>query len=294
MAFCKFCGKEIPEGGACDCAESVKDAAASAVKDLKDKAEATVEAAKDKVEDAAEAVKDKAEAVKDKAEDAVEAAADKVEEIKDKAEDAVEEITKSDKKAKKEKKKKDKKDASSDGKKTNKLGVKIVVVLILIALIAIALFVLNCVNSAARKKPVKQYVKGLNKCNVELILDSMYPEEYIALLKKRTGYDISDSEKSLKSNLDSMGFKKAKVKFIEAEKLKDDDFDRIAESYNISSDGYAVEKAYKLRVEVTLKTKKGKQPPRTGYMTVVKLDEGGWKYYPYSDSSGLSSYFSLY
>ena len=85
MAFCKFCGKEIPEGGACDCAESIKDAAASAVEGLKEKAENAAGAVKDKAEDAAEAVKDKAEdaveAAKDKVEDAAKAVKDKVEDV---------------------------------------------------------------------------------------------------------------------------------------------------------------------------------------------------------------------
>lgn len=312
MAFCKFCGKEIPEGGACDCAESIKDAAASAVEGLKEKAENAAEAVKDKAEDAAEAVKDKAEDAKDKVEDAAKAVKDKVEDVTeavtDKAEDAVEavkdkaedvkdaaaEITKSDKK--KEKKKKEKKSDANDGegKKKGKTGAKVIAVLILAVLLILGLLIWSGINSIARKKPVKQYVKGINKTDIEMVMESIYPEEQIAVIKTGYSYDALDSEKSFKSNLESTGFKKAKVKFLEGEKLKDEDFDRAAEYYNSVSGGYGIDKAYRYKVEVTVKTKKGKQPPRTGYVTVVKLEDDDWKYLPYGDSSGLSTYFSLY
>ncbi|HPY84202.1 MAG TPA: hypothetical protein PLS20_04080 [Ruminococcus flavefaciens] len=322
MAFCKFCGKEIPEGGACDCAESIKDAAASAVEGLKekaenaagavkdkaedaaeavkDKAEDAVEAAKDKAEDAAKAVKDKVEdvteAVTDKAEDAVEAVKDKAEDVKEDVKDAAAEITKSDKKDKKEKKKKEKKSDANDGegKKKGKTGAKVIAVLILAVLLILGLLIWSGINSIARKKPVKQYVKGINKTDIEMVMESIYPEEQIAVIKTGYSYDALDSEKSFKSNLESTGFKKAKVKFLEGEKLKDEDFDRAAEYYNSVSGGYGIDKAYRYKVEVTVKTKKGKQPPRTGYVTVVKLEDDDWKYLPYGDSSGLSTYFSLY
>lgn len=316
MAFCKFCGKEIPEGGACDCAESIKDAAASVVEGLKEKAENAAGAVKDKAEDAAEAVKDKAEdaveAAKDKVEDAAKAVKDRVEDVTeavtDKAEDAVEavkdkaedvkdaaaEITKSDKK--KEKKKKEKKSDANDGegKKKGKTGAKVIAVLILAVLLILGLLIWSGINSIARKKPVKQYVKGINKTDIEMVMESIYPEEQIAVIKTGYSYDALDSEKSFKSNLESTGFKKAKVKFLEGEKLKDEDFDRAAEYYNSVSGGYGIDKAYRYKVEVTVKTKKGKQPPRTGYVTVVKLEDDDWKYLPYGDSSGLSTYFSLY
>ena len=309
MAFCKFCGKEIPEGGACDCAESIKDAAASAVEGLKEKAENAAGTVKDKAEDAAEAVKDKAEdaveaakdkvedvteAVTDKAEDAVEAVKDKAEDVKEDVKDAAAEITKSDKK--KEKKKKEKKSDANDGegKKKGKTGAKVIAVLILAVLLILGLLIWSGINSIARKKPVKQYVKGINKTDIEMVMESIYPEEQIAVIKTGYSYDALDSEKSFKSNLESTGFKKAKVKFLEGEKLKDEDFDRAAEYYNSVSGGYGIDKAYRYKVEVTVKTKKGKQPPRTGYVTVVKLEDDDWKYLPYGDSSGLSTYFSLY
>jgi len=308
MAFCKFCGKEIPEGGACDCAESIKDAAASAVEGLKEKAENAAGAVKDKAEDAAEAVKDKAEdaveaakdkvedaakAVKDKVEDVTEAVTDKAEDVKKDVKDAAAEITKSDKK--KEKKKKEKKSDANDGEgKKSKTGAKVIAVLILAVLLILGLLIWSGINSIARKKPVKQYVKGINKTDIEMVMESIYPEEQIAVIKTGYSYDALDSEKSFKSNLESTGFKKAKVKFLEGEKLKDEDFDRAAEYYNSVSGGYGIDKAYRYKVEVTVKTKKGKQPPRTGYVTVVKLEDDDWKYLPYGDSSGLSTYFSLY
>ena len=90
MAFCKFCGKQIPDGGACECtaakaaaeasekaenaAETVKEEAAKTVETVKDEAAKTVETVK---EEAAKAV----ETVEEKAADTVEKAEQKASEV---------------------------------------------------------------------------------------------------------------------------------------------------------------------------------------------------------------------
>ena len=84
MAFCKFCGKQIPDGGACDCeaskkaaetaekaenaAETVKDEAAKAVDTFKDEAAKTADAVKENAEKAVEKVEEKAAETVEKAE----------------------------------------------------------------------------------------------------------------------------------------------------------------------------------------------------------------------------------
>ena len=112
MAFCKFCGKQIPDGGACDCeaskaaaetaekaenaAETVKEEAANAVEAVKDEAAKTAETVKEEAGKAVEAVEEKAAETVEKAElkasevvnevrsDAVETAQD----VQQKADDA--------------------------------------------------------------------------------------------------------------------------------------------------------------------------------------------------------------
>lgn len=90
MAFCKFCGKQIPDGGACDCAAAKTAAAAS------EKAENTAEAVKEEAVQAVETVKEEAantaETVKEEAAKAVEKVEEKVAEVTEKAEEKASEI----------------------------------------------------------------------------------------------------------------------------------------------------------------------------------------------------------
>ena len=61
MAFCKYCGKQIPEGGSCDYAAS------KSAEEVKETVEKEVNDAKDTAEKAADTVKDTASELKEKA-----------------------------------------------------------------------------------------------------------------------------------------------------------------------------------------------------------------------------------
>ena len=90
MAFCKFCGKQIPEGGTCDCAESKT--AAEATEKVENAAETVKEEAAQAVENVKDKAADAAEAVKDKAEEAVNSAEKVVNEVRSDAADAAKEV----------------------------------------------------------------------------------------------------------------------------------------------------------------------------------------------------------
>ena len=90
MAFCKFCGKQIPDGGSCDC-EAAKKAAETA-----EKAENAAEAVKEDAAQAVETVKEEAaqaaETVKEEAAKAVEKAEETAEKVEEKASEVVNEV----------------------------------------------------------------------------------------------------------------------------------------------------------------------------------------------------------
>ena len=83
MAFCKFCGKQIPDGGACDCEEAKKAA------ETAEKAENAAETVKEEAAQAAETVKEEAAKAVEKVE---EKAAETVEKAEEKASEVVNEV----------------------------------------------------------------------------------------------------------------------------------------------------------------------------------------------------------
>ena len=89
MAFCKFCGKQIPDGGACDC-EAAKAA------ETAEKAENAAETVKEEAEKAVETVKEEAanaaETAKEEAAKAVETVEEKMSETAEKAEQKASEV----------------------------------------------------------------------------------------------------------------------------------------------------------------------------------------------------------
>ena len=86
MAFCKYCGKQIPEGGSCDCA------GAKAAEEVKDTVESGVNTAENAVSEvkneAAEAVSNVAEKAADAAQNAEQKAAEAVSGVADGAANA--------------------------------------------------------------------------------------------------------------------------------------------------------------------------------------------------------------
>lgn len=191
-------------------------------------------------------------------------------------------------------KKKEKK--TGDGSKGKK--VKLILILSLILAIVLTVLVLILYSSYARKKPVKMYVKGLNRSNAEMMVNAMYTTDFIENMKadlraqgKNWDDNIRDYGKALEDDKDSAGFRKAKIKFLEGAKVKGDTLSALKGYYKVFS-GQEIKKAYRFSVEFTVKTKKQKDV-KTGVIYVVKTKEEGWKFCPLEDSTGLSKYFQL-
>lgn len=195
----------------------------------------------------------------------------------------------SDKKSKKKKKK--------DGEKSGK-KIKVILILCLIAALVIVILGFMLHWSIERKKPVKNYVKGLNQSNAEMMVNAMYTTDFI----DKTAGDlraqgkiwednIRDYGKAIQDEKESSGFKKAKVKFLGKEKVKGDMLSSLKGYYKVFS-GQDIKKAYKFDVEFTVKAKKGKNV-KTGVIYVVKTKDEGWKFCPLGDTTGLSDYFTL-
>lgn len=194
-------------------------------------------------------------------------------------------------------------DKKSRKKKKNdkeKSGKKIKVILILCLILAAALVILGFFIhwSLERKKPVKQYIKGLNQSSAEMMVNAMYTQDYIDKMAgdlraqgKIWEDNIRDYGKAIQDEKESSGFKKAKIKFLDGEKVKGDMLSSLKGYYKVFS-GQDIKKAYKFDVEFTVKAKKGKNV-KTGVIYVVKTKDEGWKFCPLGDTTGLSDYFKL-
>lgn len=233
MAFCKYCGKQIPEGGSCDCpaskaqdvakeeadavkeqAENVKDNIENAAENVKAEAESAVKEVKEgvenaekKAEDAAEAVKEKVEEkasdVKESAESAVqnikEGVTEAAQNVKEKAENAVDKAEDAVKKAGNDVAKKV--DGVADeiseklpgDMKNNKKAVYIAAGVIGILVLCLLMALCSAVNGP--KATVKRFVKAsASKSGGKSYYSLIYPDTVIKALKEDDKYrDLIDS-----------------------------------------------------------------------------------------------------
>jgi len=182
-------------------------------------------------------------------------------------------------------------DVANQKKQRNWLLIFGVLLLVIIVLI-------SCISSSASKykKPVKDFVKGINKSDSMLVLESMFSDEILESLKSRSGMTekewkkaIKKADESLEDELKESKIKKYSVKFLDKEKIKGDRLEVIKGVYDTLG-GAEVKKAYKLDIELTVK-KKGDDETHEGSVFVVNLKGDGWKMYPYSDTAGLSDLF---
>ena len=173
-------------------------------------------------------------------------------------------------------------DKSPEGKtKAILIAVCVCVVLALIA--ALVIVIMGWVN--AYKKPVKNMIKGINRGNTELIVDSMYTDNEESELKVRAkdkGLEwesyVSDNDKTIDTIRKSKNIKKIKADIIAKEKL---DGSNLANVENFYRNGYneEVKKAYRVEVKFTVKYKDGIKT-EDGWMTVAKIKDSGWVYCP--------------
>ena len=296
MAFCKFCGKQIPEGGSCDCAGAkgeaeVKETVENGANNIQEKAENAVETVKN---EAAEALTN----AKEKAENAVEGVKDGAEKVADKVENGA-------------------KQAGSDiakkvdniaggisenlpgGMKNNKSAVYIAA-----GAVAARILILLCtlLFGGGAKGAVKNYIKSAsNKKGGKTYYSLTLPKTVINELKDDDEYDelIEDFNDMVEDEIDDLEDDATMPKFdkiTKQEKLKNSDikhaekyFEKMCERYDVDDDDIEITKGYEMKVKTKQKDEDGDTDHDKVTLCVVKIKGDGWKVIPMS-ADGLDYY----
>lgn len=179
-------------------------------------------------------------------------------------------------------KEKIKADELTDGK-AKKILIGIGIGILVATIIALVIWIIASAN--AYKKPVNKLVKGIKWHNSETLIEAMYTEDDVAELKvrvKNSGKSwedfIKESNKAIKENSELEGRKRLKGDIVAKEKLSGSNLDNISNFYEKQFEA-DVKKAYRVEVKFTLK-ENGEKRECDGWLCVVKLKDGGWKYCP--------------
>ncbi len=158
-------------------------------------------------------------------------------------------------------------------------GISVIILIILM----IAAMIISGVN--AYKKPIKKLVKGMNKADTEMIMESLYNEDTITFKRvnaKNNGTSWKDylekNDKNIKSKLKNMGLKSTDYDIAAKEELSGSNLKEVRDFYKNEYEA-DVKKAYRVEVNFTFKTKGGNETP-SGWICVVKLKDEGWKFCP--------------
>lgn len=170
-----------------------------------------------------------------------------------------------------------------------KLSRKNIFVIILIVLILILVSGINSYIGNACKIPLKRAVRGINRNNIELILEQFMTEDMLEQYKEKVTdeqdinwkeycEDTNEGIEELKEYIEDDFGKRFKVsaKVIEAKEAKKREqrsIEEYCESIDMECD---IKKAYKLKTEITLKGKDEEKTMKV-WLYSAKLKDEGWK-----------------
>ena len=180
--------------------------------------------------------------------------------------------------------------------------------LIVIGISAVAVIVVLCLIISSigggYKDPINDLVKGFNKNDMETMLEATMPKDAIKELKD----DIEDEDEDWKDVIDEANdyIEEAKedleddygknvklsVKFLDKKDVKKSDMKKLKERYDDYYDA-EIKKAYKVKIEMTLKGKDDKDTEK-GWLYVVNVKGDGWKVSTYGDESGLTDFADFF
>lgn len=315
MAFCKFCGKQIPDGGSCDC-EAAKKAAETA-----EKAENAAEAVKEEAVQAAETVKEEAAKAVEKAEEA----AEKVEE---KASEIVNEVRSDTVDAAKEAQQKAENaaDQASGGFKqlsgadiakkvegiTNSINEKlpenvkknknlVYIAAGACAALLLCLILAVCSMGGGAKGTAKKYINNTySKKGGKTFYSLMLPKSAIKELKDDDDFDdmVDDYNDRIEDLIDDLDGKATLPKFEKIsrkEKMKksqlnkaEDYFESICDMFDADDDDITVTQGYELKVKTRSKDEDGDVQHEKDTICVVRIKGDGWKVIP-ADADSISA-----
>lgn len=173
-------------------------------------------------------------------------------------------------------------------RKTRKLTGKNLILIPVILLVVIAVSAGLSYSANAYKRPLKNMVRGINKNNIELILNQIMTEDMLEEFKENAVDDdrnwkdfCEDTEEGMEELKEYIEDDFGKHFKISAEILSKKDakkreiknLEKVCEENDMDCE---IKKAYKLKTELTFK---GKSEEKTMKLNVysVKLEDEGWK-----------------
>lgn len=319
MAFCKFCGKQIPDGGACDCeeakkaaetaekaenaAETVKEEAAQAAETVKEEAAKAVEKVEEKAAETVEKAEEKAsEVVNEVRSDAVEAA----QEAQQKAEDAAKQagngfkqLSGADIAKKVEGITNSINEKLPENVKKNKSLVYIAAGACAALLLCLILAV--CSMGGGANGTAKKYINNTySKKGGKTFYSLMLPKAAIKELKEDDDFDdmVDDYNDRIEDLIDDLDGKATVPKFEKIsrkEKMKksqlnkaEDYFESICEMFDADDDDITVTQGYELKIKTKNKDEDGDVQHEKDTICVVKVKGDGWKVIP-ADADSISA-----
>lgn len=150
----------------------------------------------------------------------------------------------------------------------------------LIALIIVIAFI-SSLFGGGYKSTIKDLEKAMNKCDGDLLAETMLPDDMIDDLSKKEKESITDMlELVIKIAESEYGDNiKFKIEIEDKEKLSKRELEKLAEDTGYADKDYKLEKGYELELKMTV-SGKDKKDTDDGDITVVKIKGEGWKIAP--------------
>lgn len=192
-------------------------------------------------------------------------------------------------------------DCNNTGNSAKKGKNKFILPVVAAAVVVVAVVGVSSLGGGY-KKPVEDYIKALNKCDISKMLSASVPDSKMKELKKEVKDSVIDwdalidkmddaLEEAVEELEDDYGKNvKFSVKITDKEKVKGDDLDELEEEYEDTFD-VEIKKAYKVNAEITIKGKDDKDTKDTS-LYVVKVKGDDWKIYGMDSDFGIGDTFS--
>lgn len=279
MPYCKYCGKKLEGGEKCSCPEASEknNTLAGAADEIKEAASEKIE----NISDNAAGLKNESEKLSDNAKEIISDTADAAEDVLHNAQESISQLGDELRQMKADIR------IPAPDEKTFRKGISLICFLIAVLILLIALLI-SALGGSCRKA-VNDLVKGVNTCNSELVLRSVYPADYLKALKD----DVSDEDDDwnyITDDLDEMiesvqelaedeyfgRNPKLSIKILERDSVSSRTRRNIEEYFDDKD--AEVSKVYKLRTQIKIQGKDASESAKVN-LYAVKIRNSRWIVY---------------
>ncbi len=156
-----------------------------------------------------------------------------------------------------------------------------------VAFVAVIVLVVILIASigGGYKKPVKDFVKALNKCDGTLMVDTVFTDKMIRYMEKEENMDYDDLCDEFDDLLDNMMDEledeygddvKITLKIEDKDKLDEDDIEEIEDYYKEEDIRITIKKAYELECNLAVEGEDDDDDEDFDII-VIKVKDEGWK-----------------